>query len=133
VETSSVEKSWHSNVSSSVVDDGTLRIDTAWSVYRARHREVDAADSRRCLRERHLRGRPEARVMPANLQPSASPSSGFLRKNAEADGSNHPARYHPQGKLYRNLALFTANTILHDPSGSTLTHRQWTGSVTGST
>ena len=47
----------------SMVDDGTLRkaIDTAWSVYRKRHREVDAADSRRCLLERHLHGRREAR------------------------------------------------------------------------
>jgi hypothetical protein len=46
-----------------MVDDDTLRgaIDTAWSVYRTRHREVDAADSRRCLLERHLHGRREAR------------------------------------------------------------------------
>jgi hypothetical protein len=46
-----------------MVDDGTLRraIDTAWSVYCARHREVDAADSRRCWLERHLHGRREAR------------------------------------------------------------------------
>ena len=46
----------------SMVDDGTLRraIDTAYSVYRARHREVDAADSRLCLLERHLHGRQEA-------------------------------------------------------------------------
>jgi hypothetical protein len=46
-----------------MVDDGQLRraIDTAWSVYRARHREVDAADSRRCLLERHLHRRREAR------------------------------------------------------------------------
>ena len=46
-----------------MIDDGTLRkaIDTAWSVYRKRHREVDAADSRRCLLERHLHGRREAR------------------------------------------------------------------------
>jgi hypothetical protein len=45
-----------------MVDDGTLRtaLDTAWSVYRARHREVDAADSRRCLLERHLQRRGEA-------------------------------------------------------------------------
>jgi hypothetical protein len=39
-----------------MVDDGPLRkaIDTAWSVYRARRRDVDAADGRRCLLERHL-------------------------------------------------------------------------------
>ncbi|WP_407116163.1 hypothetical protein [Bradyrhizobium sp. LMG 9283] len=29
-------------------------VDTAWSVYRATHRDVDAADGRRCLLERHL-------------------------------------------------------------------------------
>jgi hypothetical protein len=47
---------------SMVVDDETLRgaIDTAWSVYRTRRHEVDAADSRRCLLERQ-HGRPEAR------------------------------------------------------------------------
>jgi hypothetical protein len=46
-----------------MVDDGTLRraIEPVWSVYRARPREVDAADSRRCLLERHLHGRGEAR------------------------------------------------------------------------
>ncbi len=47
-----------------MVDNGALRraIDTAWSVYRARHREVDAGDNRRCLLERYLHGRPEARA-----------------------------------------------------------------------
>jgi hypothetical protein len=46
-----------------MVDDGTLRsaIDTNWSVYRTRHREVEPADSCRCLIERHLHGRQEAR------------------------------------------------------------------------
>lgn len=45
-----------------MVDDDPLRtaVDIAWSVYRARHRHVDAADSRRCLLERHLHGRWEA-------------------------------------------------------------------------
>ncbi len=32
-------------------------VDTAWSVYRATHDDVDAADGRRCLLERHLHGR----------------------------------------------------------------------------
>ncbi len=36
-------------------------VDTAWSVYRATHDGVDAADSRRCLLERHLHGRWETR------------------------------------------------------------------------
>jgi hypothetical protein len=46
-----------------MVDDGPLRtaIDTAWCVYRATHHDVDIADSRRCLLERHLQTRREAR------------------------------------------------------------------------
>jgi hypothetical protein len=46
-----------------MVEDDPLRtaVDIAWSVYRARHRHVDAADCRRCLLERHLQGRWEAR------------------------------------------------------------------------
>ncbi len=46
-----------------MVDDGSVRtaVDSAWSVYRARHRDVDAADARRCLLERHLQRRWEAR------------------------------------------------------------------------
>ena len=34
--------------------------ETAWTVYRARHPEVDAHDSRRCPLERHLHGRSKA-------------------------------------------------------------------------
>jgi len=43
--------------------DDPLRsaVDTAWTIYRATHDGVDAADSRRCLLERHLNGRPEVR------------------------------------------------------------------------
>jgi hypothetical protein len=46
-----------------MIDDGPLRraIGVAWSVHRAKHRGVDAADSRRCLLERHLQRRREAR------------------------------------------------------------------------
>ena len=46
-----------------MVDDVTLRtaVETAWSVFCATHDGVDAADSRRCLLERHLQGRLEAR------------------------------------------------------------------------
>jgi hypothetical protein len=45
-----------------MVDEVPLRkaVDAAWTVYLARHRDVDAADGRRCLLERHLRGRWEA-------------------------------------------------------------------------
>jgi len=46
-----------------MVDDGPLRtaVESAWSVYRARHRDVDAADARRCLLECHLQRKWEAR------------------------------------------------------------------------
>lgn len=46
-----------------MVEKDRLRavVDTAWSIYRANHHEVDASDARRCLLERHLQGRPEAR------------------------------------------------------------------------
>jgi hypothetical protein len=39
-----------------MVDEGPLRkvAAAAWTVYLATHRDVDAADSRRCLLERHL-------------------------------------------------------------------------------
>jgi hypothetical protein len=39
-----------------MVDEVPLRkaIDTAWTVYLATHRDVDVADGRRCLLERHL-------------------------------------------------------------------------------
>jgi hypothetical protein len=45
-----------------MVDEVPLRkaVDTAWTIYVATHREVDAADGRRCLLERHLQGRLEA-------------------------------------------------------------------------
>ena len=36
-------------------------VDTAWSIFCATHDGVDAADGRRCLLERHLHGRWEAR------------------------------------------------------------------------
>jgi hypothetical protein len=35
-------------------------VDTAWTVYLATHRDVDVADGRRCLLERHLQQRLEA-------------------------------------------------------------------------
>jgi hypothetical protein len=46
-----------------MVNENPLRkaVDTAWSVYRATHNGVDAADSRRCLFERHLHERSAAR------------------------------------------------------------------------
>lgn len=45
------------------MDDAVLKkaTETAWTVYRARHPDVDACDSRRCLLERHLLRRWEER------------------------------------------------------------------------
>jgi hypothetical protein len=50
-----------------MVDDAPLHtaVLTVWSLYLAKHRDVDAADTRRCLLERHLQGRWEARVSDA--------------------------------------------------------------------
>jgi len=47
----------------SIVNDAVPKnaTETAWTVYRARHPEVDASDSRRCLLERHLLRRWEER------------------------------------------------------------------------
>ncbi|MGX1350155.1 hypothetical protein AB7M49_003731 [Bradyrhizobium elkanii] len=45
-----------------MVNDVPLRsvVDTIWCLYWVKHRDVDIADSRRCLLERHLQGRWEA-------------------------------------------------------------------------
>jgi hypothetical protein len=45
-----------------MVDEVPLRkaADTAWTVYLETHRDVDVADGRRCLLERHLQRRLEA-------------------------------------------------------------------------
>jgi hypothetical protein len=40
-------------------------VDTAWSDYRATHRDIDAADVRRCLLERHLPKKWEAQARDA--------------------------------------------------------------------
>ena len=42
-----------------MIDEAALRraIDMAWSVHLATHRDVDVADGRRCLLERHLHSR----------------------------------------------------------------------------
>jgi hypothetical protein len=40
-----------------MVDEALRKaVDTAWTVYLATHRDVDVADGRRCLLERHLQG-----------------------------------------------------------------------------
>jgi hypothetical protein len=44
-------------------------VDTAWAVYLATHRDVDAADGRRCLLERHLEGKLEANQSDAEELP----------------------------------------------------------------
>jgi hypothetical protein len=43
-----------------MVDEVRKAVDAAWTVYVATHRDVDVADRRRCLLERHLQGRLEA-------------------------------------------------------------------------
>jgi hypothetical protein len=46
-----------------MVDEVVVRraAETAWTVYRAAHPDVDTQDSRRCLLERYLHRRREAR------------------------------------------------------------------------
>lgn len=46
-----------------MVDDVILNnaAETAWTVYRARHPDIDARDSRRCLLEHYLQRRGEER------------------------------------------------------------------------
>jgi hypothetical protein len=67
VETFLVSASWHELIlrvrSIKMIDTARLRtaVDSAWSIFCATHDGVDASDSRRCLLERHLKGRCEAR------------------------------------------------------------------------
>ena len=46
-----------------MVDDVVLKMaaETAWTVYRSRHPDVDSGDDRRCLLQRHLQRRWEER------------------------------------------------------------------------
>lgn len=46
-----------------MVDTDALRtaVETAWSIFCATHDGIDVGDNRRCLLERHLQGRCEAR------------------------------------------------------------------------
>jgi hypothetical protein len=70
-----------------MVDKGPLRkaVDTAWTVYLATHRDIDVADGRRCLLERHLHGR--LGTNQSGLKNSRVPdlliSTGFPRTNGE--------------------------------------------------
>lgn len=45
--------------SKTVAEGSSLKLatDTAWTIYRAKHRDIDEADRRRCLLERHLQDR----------------------------------------------------------------------------
>lgn len=52
--------------------------ETAWTVYRARHPEIDADDSRRCLLERHLHRRWEERE--GDTEELASFGIAYLRR-----------------------------------------------------
>jgi hypothetical protein len=60
--------------------DDPLRtaVDTAWTIYRATHDSVDAADVRWCLLERHLQGRLEARE--GNVEELASLGLAYLAR-----------------------------------------------------
>jgi len=46
-----------------MVDDVVLKMaaETAWTVYRSRHPDIDSRDDRRCLLQRHLQRRWEER------------------------------------------------------------------------
>ena len=72
-----------------MVDEVPLRkaVDTAWTAYLATHRDVDVADGRRCLLERHLQGRLEASQSETENSrvPDSLTSTGFPRQNGEAD------------------------------------------------
>jgi hypothetical protein len=56
-------------------------VDTAWSIFCAIHDGVDAADSRRCLLERHLHGRWEARE--EEVEELASFGLAYLARHPE--------------------------------------------------
>ncbi|MEK9284723.1 MULTISPECIES: hypothetical protein [unclassified Bradyrhizobium] len=66
-----------------MADEVSLKkaVDTAWSVYRATHDGVDAADSRRCLLERHLHGRWQARE--GDVEELASFGLAYLARLSE--------------------------------------------------
>jgi hypothetical protein len=54
-----------------MVDEVKNAAETAWTVYRAWHPDVDARDTRRCLMERHLQSRLEARESDTEELPSS--------------------------------------------------------------
>jgi hypothetical protein len=71
-----------------MVNEVLLRkaVDTAWTVYLATHRDVDVADGRRCLLERHLQRRLEpvkARLKWSRV-PDSPISTGCPRTNSKA-------------------------------------------------
>ena len=68
-----------------MVDAMALRtaVETAWSIFCATHDGVDAADSRRCLLERHLQGRYETRR--EDVEELASFGLAYLSRLAESE------------------------------------------------
>ena len=66
-----------------MVDSVALQtaVDTAWSIFCATHDGVDAADSRRCLLERYLHGRWEARE--GEVEELASFGLAYLARRPE--------------------------------------------------
>lgn len=63
-----------------MVDNSVLKnaAETAWTVYRARHPEVAAHDTRRCLLERHLQRRWEEH--PSDTEELASFGIAYLHR-----------------------------------------------------
>ena len=59
-------------------------VDTAWTVYLATHRNVDVADERRCLLERHLHRRWEAHE--SDTEELTRSGLAYLKRLPEDDG-----------------------------------------------
>jgi DNA gyrase inhibitor GyrI len=66
-----------------MVDEVAVRraAETAWTVYRSTHPDVDTQDSRRCLLERYLHRRPEA--LESDIEELASFALAHLRQLPE--------------------------------------------------
>ncbi|NLS71604.1 hypothetical protein E3H11_22320 [Bradyrhizobium brasilense] len=69
-----------------MADEVTVRraAETAWTVYRAAHPDVDVHDSRRCLLERYLHRRREERE--SDAEDLASFGIAYLHQPPEDEG-----------------------------------------------
>jgi hypothetical protein len=68
-----------------MIDTEAVRkaVENAWSIFCATHDGVDAADSRRCLLERHLQGRCAARQV--DVEELASFGLAYLARLPESE------------------------------------------------